>query len=109
MRVIGHDCSMIPFDREARDGAQQVGLLAMIGEMLDRLVDQQCRLLAGALRAEQRDERRLAGAGVLADALAGRGLVARMVDQIVGDLEGEADVAGIAAQRRARLRPESAP
>ena len=30
--------------------------------------------------------------------------VAGMVDQVIGDLEGEADVAGIAAIRRARVR-----
>ena len=52
---------MIPLDGEARDGAQQIGFLAMAGEMLDRLVDEQARLLPRALLAEQRDERRLAG------------------------------------------------
>ena len=56
-----------------------------------------------AVRPEQRDERRLARLGVLADALARRLLVALMVEEVVGDLEGEADVAGIAAVGRPRL------
>jgi hypothetical protein len=42
---------VIPFDRETCKRPQQVGLRAMLVEMLDRLVDQQSRLLLGALRA----------------------------------------------------------
>ena len=72
-------------------------------EMLDRLVDEQGRLLARPFLAEQRHERRLAGVRVLAGALARRGLVPAMVDEVVGDLEREADVARIAAIGRPRL------
>jgi len=42
---------MVPFDREAGDGAQQIGFGAVIGKMLDRLADQKPGLLAGALLA----------------------------------------------------------
>ena len=45
---------------------------------------------------------------ILAQPLAGGGLVAGMVEQVVGDLEGQADVAGIAAIRRARLGRDAA-
>ena len=43
------------------------------------------------------------GVGVPARGLAGRGFIAAVVDEVVGDLEGEADVAGVAAVGRARL------
>ena len=46
---------MVAFDREAGDGAEQIGLGAVIGEMLDRLVDQILRLLARAVLPEDRD------------------------------------------------------
>src|SRR4029079_1639946 len=95
--------SMIPLDCEARDRSQQVRLGAMAGEMLDRLGDEEARLLARTLFAEQRNESRLAGMGVLAGALARRGLVPAMVDQIVGDLECQPDIARIAAIRRSRV------
>jgi hypothetical protein len=47
------------------------------------------RLLARAVAPEQRHEGRLAGLGILVEPLARRGFVALMVDQVVGDLEGE--------------------
>ena len=68
------------------------------------------RLLPRALLAEQRHERRLAGVGAsLPVALAGRGFVAAMVDQVVGDLESQADVARIAAIGRSRVARQLAP
>ena len=76
--------------------------------MLDRLVDQHPRLFARAVDAEQRDEGLLARALVLAQLLARRVLVALDVEQVVGDLEGEADVAGIAAQARPPLGRDAA-
>jgi hypothetical protein len=48
----------------------------MIGEMFNGLVDQQGRLLARPLLAQQDHKGRLAGAGVLADPLAGGRLAA---------------------------------
>src|SRR3712207_7810981 len=46
-----------------------------------------------------RSERLLALGPVLADLLAGLLFLPFLVEQVVGDLESEADVAGIAAQR----------
>ncbi len=67
--------------------------------MRDRLLDQHLRLFARALGAEQRDEGLPCRASrILAQRLAGGGLVALDVEQVVGDLEGEADVAGITPQ-----------
>ena len=71
--------------------------------MLDRLVDEEARLLARPFLAEQRHERRLSGMCVLAGALARGGFVAAEIDEVVGDLECEADVARIATIRRPRL------
>ena len=98
---------MVALHREARDRAEQVRLLAEALQMLDRLVDQHVRLAPRPLGAEQGDEGLLAGGAILADALAGFLLSALMIDQVVDDLEGEADVAGIAAQ--ARCGPRAAP
>src|SRR4051812_37607654 len=97
---------MVSFYREAGDGAKQIRFLAVPRQMLDCLADQQRRLLTRPVRAEQRDEGRLAGIGVAPGALAGRGLVAAMVDQIVRDLECEADVARVTAVGRSRLVSE---
>ena len=72
--------------------------------MGDRLVDQPGGLLLGALGPEQAEEGLLARLAVLAQLLAGQRLVALGVEQIVGDLEGEADITGIAAQPGAALR-----
>src|SRR5437868_15095480 len=88
---------MVSFYRETGDRAQQVGFFAVVRQMLDRLGDQEARLLPRTLGTEHGDEGRLAGIGILAGALAGRFFIAAMVDQIVGDLEGEADIAGVAA------------
>ena len=77
--------------------------------MLDRLVDQQAACWRARSSPEQRDERRLARLGVLAGALARRGLVATMVDEVVGDLKGKPDVAGIAAIGRAGVGRAAAP
>jgi hypothetical protein len=88
---------MVSFDGEARDRAKQVRFLAVPRQMLDRLADQQFGLLARPFLADERQEGRFAGIGVLARRLARGRLVAAVVDQIVGDLEGEADVARIAA------------
>ena len=100
---------MVPLHREARDRAEQVGLGAVALEILDRLADQQAGLLPGAVAAEQGDEGLLALGAVLADLLAGLRLLAFLVEQIVGDLEGEADVAGIAAKLECDRRPAPGP
>src|SRR3954462_2453172 len=95
---------MVPLHGEAGDGAEEVGLLPIAIEILERLGDEQLRLSAGALPAEQGDEGLFAARPVLADLLASLGLLSLLVEEIVGDLEGEADVAGIAPQPRAALR-----
>src|SRR4051794_15113005 len=94
---------MVSLYREAGDGAKEIGLLAVAGEMFDRLVDQEARLLAGTFGAKQRHECRLAGISVLAGALAGCGFIAAMIDEIVGDLKSQPDVARIAAIRRSGI------
>src|SRR5689334_6410865 len=94
---------MVALHRNARDRAEQLRLLAEALEMLDRLADQDVRLAPRPLGAEQGDEGLLAGGQIFADALAGLVLRALMIDQIVDDLEGEADVAGIAPQPGAPL------
>src|SRR6185295_7779150 len=94
---------MIPLDGEARDGAQQVRLRPVVRQMLDRLVDEETRLLARTRLAQERDEGRLARARVLAGRLARRTFVAAMVDEVVGDLEREPDIARITAVRRPRV------
>src|SRR5438309_6221121 len=65
--------------------------------MLDGLVDEESRLLPRPILAKQRDEGRLAGIRVSAGGLAGRGLVATMIDEIVRDLESQANIARVAA------------
>ena len=62
------------------------------------LAGQHIGLGARPFEAQDRDKRRLAGFGVLADLLADLGLVALGVEQVVGDLEGEAEVVGVGVQ-----------
>src|SRR5215218_2391092 len=88
---------VVPLYRKARDGTKQIRLAAMARQMLDCLFDEQTRLLPRALFAEQRNEGSLAGIGVPPCRLPGCRLVAAVVDEIVGDLEREADVACISA------------
>ncbi len=71
--------------------------------MLDRLFHEQARLAAGAFYSEHSDEGDLALIIVLAKLLADPAFVAAMVEQIVRDLEGEAEAMGIAAKARPRL------
>src|SRR5438874_3632071 len=94
---------MVPLNSEARDRSEQVGFSAVAGQMLDRLVDEEARLLARPILSEQRHESRLARMRVLARALARGRFVAAKVDEIVGDLEREADIARVAAVRSPRL------
>src|SRR6185369_4855389 len=92
--------SVIPLYRKAGDRAQQIGFIAVLRQMLDRLVDEQARLMARPVFPEDRNERRFARLLVLARALTRRGLVAAVVDQIVGDLEREPDVTRVTAVGR---------
>src|SRR3546814_19399866 len=66
----------IAFDGKAGNRAQQIGFLAKILEVTDRLIDQHFRLLPRAIDAEQRDESRLSGLDILAQRLAGARAVA---------------------------------
>src|SRR5690349_8854187 len=95
------DMSAVPFDDVASQRAEQVGFATVRGKVPHRLVRQRARLRAGGVGAHQRNERRLARAIVLAQRLAGGRLVSFDVEQVVSDLEGEADVARVVAQVRA--------
>ena len=99
---------MVPLYRKSRNRAKQIRFLAMPRQMLDRLGDEEARLLPRALFAEQRDEGRLAGIGILARGLARSRFVAAVVNEVIRDLEGKADVARIAAIGRP-LRSEALP
>ena len=96
--------SALAGDHEVGHPAQGVGLGAEHVEMRVRLVAQQARLRARAIQPQDRHEGRLAGRGVGADRLAGLGRVALGVQQIVDDLEGEAEIVGIGDERVALLR-----
>src|SRR5436305_13561774 len=73
--------------------------------MRDGLADERGGLVAGSFEAENRDERGLSGRRVAAHRLAGLGRRALDVEEVVGDLEGEAEIVGIAAQGVALLAP----
>jgi hypothetical protein len=90
---------VIPFNCEARDGTEQVGFLSVARKMLDRLLDEQSRLLAGAVFAQKRDKGRFARIGIAAERLARRCFIAAMVDEVVGDLKRKADIFGKAVGR----------
>ena len=70
----------------------------MLGQLGYRLIDQHLSLRTGAIRAEQRDKGLLASGGILAQRLAGRRFIAFVIEQIISDLEGQTNIAGIAAQ-----------
>ena len=91
-------------DGEIGGGAQQVGAGAEIGERRRRPARQGLGALPRARRSEKRHQRRLAGAGVLACRLAQRRRVAFEVEQVVGDLEGEAEGARIFDERLSLAR-----
>src|SRR4051794_20997722 len=94
---------MIPLDREARNGPQEVGFAPVAGQMLDRLVDEEARLLPRAFLAEERHKGCLPSVCIFPRGLARRGLVPAMVDEVVGDLERQSNVAGVAAIWRTGL------
>ena len=95
---------MVSVYSEAGNRAQQVGFLAMARQMLNSLVDEQGRLLPGALGAEHRHESSFACPGILPRALSCSLFIAAMVDQVVRDLEGEPDVASVTAVRGSGIR-----
>src|SRR5438067_2479618 len=73
--------------------------------MRDGLADEGGGLRTSPLEAKNRNERRLSRRGVAAARLAGLGRRALDVEEVVGDLEGEAEVVGVAAQGKALLAP----
>jgi hypothetical protein len=104
--------SLVAGDNVARERLQGLRPVAVGGEGGASLLDQRVCPRSGSVEAEKRDEGRLARIGILAERLARRRAVAGDVEDVVRDLEGEADGAGIgreragigAAQDRARLR-----
>src|SRR3954469_8725540 len=95
---------MVALYRESSDCTKQICFVAMARQMLDRLLDQEARLLTRPRLAKQRDEGRLARACIPSRRLARGRRIAAVVDEVVSDLEGETDVARIAAIGRARFR-----
>src|SRR3954447_12111261 len=73
--------------------------------MRDGLADEGRSLAAGPLETENRHERGLSGCRVAAHRLAGFGGRALDVEEVVGYLEGEAEIVGIAAQGVPLLAP----
>ena len=71
--------------------------------MGNRLVYQQFGLGARPIDAENRDECRLSRGSIRPDRLPGLRRGALDIEEIVGDLEGEAQIMGIAAQRNPQL------
>ena len=94
-----------PVHSVRRRGA--IRFLSMMFQMLDRLSNEDRALLPGAIFAEQGNERRLPGMRVLAQPLACDGFVAGMVEQVIGNLECQSDVAGEAAVWRSRIGRKS--
>src|SRR6266404_7280424 len=72
--------------------------------MRDRLADQESGLRAGPFDAENRDKSGLSRGRVAADRLAGLRRRALDIEEVVGDLEGEAEIMGVAAQGESQLR-----
>jgi len=104
-------------DDEAGDIPHQVGRLAKGIEVAAGLFGQQIGLRPGAVEPKQGNESSFTGVGVLLDLLADQGGIALDIEDIVGDLEGEAEVVGVItqgevefamglAQHRARLTGE---
>ena len=77
---------------------QRVGARAVRGERGAGVIDERGGAGAGPGDAEMADEGRLARLGILAQGLARLGAVAGDVEDVVGDLEGKADGAGIGGQ-----------
>src|SRR5437764_12886917 len=94
---------MVALYRETSDCTKQISFVAMARQMLDRLLDEEAGLLTCPRLAKQRDEGRLAGACIPSGRLTRRRRITAVVDEIVSDLEGETDVARVAAIGRARL------
>src|SRR3954454_4134679 len=94
---------MVALYRETSDCTKQIGFVAMARQMLDRLLDEEARLLTCPRLAEQRDEGRLAGACIPSRRFARGRRITAVVDEVVSDLEGETDVARIATVGRARV------
>jgi len=97
--------SLFPLGREAGRRAQDVRFAAERHQRAFGFRHQGGEPRVRALDAEQGDQRRLAGGGVLAGGLAERRRIALDVEQIVGDLEGLADRRAIAIERGAPWRP----
>lgn len=81
---------MVPLHNEPREITQQVRLCPMLAQVRNGLINQHAGLLARPVRAKQRNEGGLAGRSILAHRLAGQFGIALVVQQIVGDLEGQA-------------------
>src|SRR4051812_1949655 len=88
---------------KTRRMAQKFGFFLEQIKVSYRLAHQKRGLFARPFCTQNRHEGGLAGGGVAAHRLAGFLGRALDVEQVVGDLEREAEIVGIAAQRGAQL------
>src|SRR4051812_33558256 len=96
-----HACGSIPaLDREMRGLCQNAAARAEAAllERGDRLLRKSIASFAGSVDAERSNERCLVAAGILAGALAERGLVAFFIQNVVSDLKRGAKRRTIARQ-----------
>ena len=84
------------------DGAKGLSLIVEDAKRRDGVIHQPRGPLPRFVRSEQAHEGGLSGCGVLAHGLAEIGLRAFVIEQVVGDLEGEPDAGGVVAKCRAR-------
>ena len=92
---------MVADDRELRNRLQKRPVAAKGAKVVRCLVDEHMRLGASAIGSEQRDEARFARFCILAEPLACLRLAAIGVEQIVRDLEREAEALPVSAQTHA--------
>ena len=90
----------LPLSDEPREIGQDSPLAWQVTRGFDRLVDFFAQHSAGAVDTPDGGERRLAGGRVLARGLAERRGVRLEVEEVVLDLEGQADRAAIGVQAR---------
>src|SRR6516225_709586 len=90
-------------DYESRRLTQKFRPLLEQIKVRHRLLGEKLGLRSGARRAEDRHKGGFSGGNVSADRLSGLFRRALDVEQIVGDLKGQSQIVGVAAQRGAQL------
>src|SRR6056297_4069324 len=98
-RAVRPPVSHLAGDNVAGQRLQGLRPVAVWCDRFAGLLDQRLLAVACAVEAQKRDEGRLAGLSILAQSLARLLAVARHVENVVGDLEGQPDGAGIGPER----------